>query len=394
MPKKTVADIDLAGKRVLMRVDFNVPIQNGAVADETRIVMALPTIKHVLDHDGRLILISHLGRPKGQPKPEFSLEPAAKRLGERLGRPVTFVDDCIGDKVTQAVNALADGDVIVLENLRFHGEETQNDDAFAKQLAAIADVYANDAFGTAHRCHASTHGVVKHVTGPKVTGFLIEKELKYLGDALNHPTRPFIAIMGGAKVGDKIEVIKNLLTQVDTLLIGGAMTYTFMKAQGKSIGRSLVENDKLDLANELIALAGDKMVLPADTLCGRALEAGTETKLVEGEIPDPWNGFDIGPKTINAFCDLIKTAKTIVWNGPTGAFEVKPFDTGTNAVAQAIAQATDNGATTVIGGGDSASAVKQAGLTPRMTHVSTGGGASLEFLSGRPFETLAMLDEK
>jgi len=394
MAKKTVADIDLSGKRVLMRVDFNVPIEKGKVTDDTRIVEALPTIKYVMEKGGKLILISHLGRPKGKRIPEMSLAPAAARLGELLGRDVSFIDDCIGPKVQQAVDTLKDGEVIVLENLRFHKDEEANDDAFAQQLAVLADLYVNDAFGTAHRCHASTYGVPKHIDGPKVTGFLIEKELKYLGDALNRPVRPFIALLGGAKVGDKIEVIQNLLGKVDKLIIGGAMSYTFMKAQGKSIGQSLVEDDKLDLARNLMTSNPDKLIMPVDTVCGRELKEGTETRVFEGEIPDGWQGFDIGPKTVDIFCRELKGAKTIAWNGPVGAFEVKPFNKGTNAVAQAIAQATDAGAVSVIGGGDSASAISQAGLKQRVTHVSTGGGASLEFLAGKPFETIEILDEK
>ncbi len=394
MAKKTVADINPAGKKVLMRVDFNVPIQDGKVADDNRIVQALPTIKNVIERGGRLILMSHLGRPKGQVKPEYSLKPAADQLGVLLGKEVKFFDDCVGEKVKQAADGLADGEILVLENLRFHKEETDNDENFARQLASLGDIYVNDAFGTAHRKHASTYGVPKVIEGPKVIGFLIEKELKYLGEALDNPIRPFVAILGGAKVGDKIEVIKNLLKKVDKLLIGGAMAYTFMKAQNKPIGDSLVEDDKLDLARELMSAGGDKLVLPVDTVCGREFKEGTETKVCKGAIDDGWQGLDIGSESVKMFCEIIKSAKTVVWNGPVGAFEISPFDKGTFEVAQAVAQVTANGGITVIGGGDSASAVRQAGLTDKMTHVSTGGGASLEFLSGKPFETIEILDEK
>jgi phosphoglycerate kinase len=394
MAKKTVADIDPKGKRVLMRVDFNVPIADGKVGDDKRIAAALPTIKNIIDRGGRLILMSHLGRPKGGPSAEFSLKPTADRLGELLAKPVKFVDDCIGDKVKTAVDGLKDGEVLVLENVRFHKEEEADDENFSKQLAAFGDMYVNDAFGTAHRCHASTHGAAKFVKGPKVVGFLIEKELKYLDEALNKPTRPFIAILGGAKVSDKIEVIKNLLAKVDKLLIGGAMAYTFMKAQGKSTGDSLVEADKVDLAKELLKIGGDKLVLPLDTVCGKEFKEDTQTQICEGQIPAGWQGLDIGPKTVALFHDLAVGAKTIVWNGPVGVFEMKPFANGTFSLAQAIADATKAGAISVIGGGDSASAIKKAGLNKAMTHISTGGGASLEFMEGKGFETLDILDNK
>ncbi|NLE29857.1 MAG: phosphoglycerate kinase [Phycisphaerae bacterium] len=394
MAKKTVADIDPKGKRVLMRVDFNVPIADGKVGDDKRIVAAIPTIKNIIERGGKLILMSHLGRPKGSPSPEFSLKPAADRLGELLEKPVKFVDDAMGDKVKTAVNSLNDGDVLVLENMRFYKQEEANDETFSKQLAALGDIYVNDAFGTAHRCHASTHGVARFITGPKVVGFLIEKELKYLDDALNNPTRPFVAILGGAKVSDKIEVIKNLLSKVDKLLIGGAMAYTFMKAQGKPTGNSLVEADKVDLAKDLIKIGGDKLVLPLDTICGKEFKEDTPTMTAEGNIPDGWEGFDIGPKTVELFKNLVVNAKTIVWNGPLGVFEMKPFANGTFSLAQTIADATAKGAVSVIGGGDSASAIKKAGLNKAMTHISTGGGASLEFMEGKGFETLDILDNK
>ncbi len=394
MAKKTVADIDPKGKRVLMRVDFNVPITDGKVGDDKRIAAALPTIKNIVDRGGRLILMSHLGRPKGGPQAEFSLKPTADRLGELLGKPVKFVDDCIGPKVKAEVDSLKDGDVLVLENVRFHKEEEANDEKFSQELAAFGDMYVNDAFGTAHRCHASTHGAAKYVKGPKVVGFLIEKELKYLDEALNKPVRPFVAILGGAKVSDKIEVIKNLLAKVDKLLIGGAMAYTFMKAQGKPTGQSLVEADKVELAKELISLGGSKLVLPVDTMCGKEFKEDTQTQVCEGQIPDGWQGLDIGPKTTEMFKTIVASAKTIVWNGPVGVFEMAPFAKGTFAVAQAIADATKGGAISVIGGGDSASAIKKAGLNKSMTHISTGGGASLEFMEGKGFETLDILDNK
>jgi phosphoglycerate kinase len=394
MAKKTVADINPKGKRVLMRVDFNVPIADGKVGDDKRIAAAMPTIKNIIDRGGRLVLMSHLGRPKGGPSPEFSLKPTADRLGELLGKPVKFVDDCIGPKVKAAVDSLKDGEVLVLENVRFHKEEEADDEGFSKQLAAFGDIYVNDAFGTAHRCHASTHGAAKFISGPKVVGFLIEKELKYLDEALNKPHRPFIAILGGAKVSDKIEVIKNLLSKVDKLLIGGAMAYTFMKAQGKSTGDSLVEADKVELAKELLKIGGEKLVLPLDTVCGKEFKEDTPTQICEGEIPAGWEGLDIGPKTVEMFRKLVVGAKTIVWNGPVGVFEMKPFANGTFSLAQAIADATKAGAISVIGGGDSASAIKKAGLNKAMTHISTGGGASLEFMEGKGFETLDILDNK
>lgn len=394
MAKKTVADIDVKGKRVLMRVDFNVPIKDGKVADDNRIVQSLPTIKNVIERGGKLILMSHLGRPKGEKKKELSLRPVAEQLSSLLGQDVMFVDDCIGPQVKQAVDALNEGDILLLENLRFYKEEEANDENFAKELASLGEVYVNDAFGTAHRKHASTYGVPMFISGSKVIGFLIEKELKYLGEALENPVRPFVAILGGAKVSDKIEVINNLLGKVDKLLIGGAMAYTFALANGRKVGNSLVEEDKTDLARELMEKGKDKLVLPVDTVCGREFKEGTEVAVFEGDIPDGWQGFDIGPKTLQNYIEIIKDAKTVLWNGPVGAFEVRPFDKGTIEIAKVLAEITSKGGITIIGGGDSAAAVRKAGLDDKMTHVSTGGGASLEFLSGVPFETIEILDNK
>ena len=394
MAKKTVNDIDVRGKRVLMRVDFNVPIENGRITDDRRIEQALPTIKTVLDKGGRLILMSHLGRPKGGPEPKYSLKPVAQRLGELLGKDVRFVDDCIGPNVEKAANELRDGQVLLLENLRFHPEEEKNDPNFAKQLAKLADVYVNDAFGTAHREHASTFGVPQVLQGkPRVIGFLIQKELKFLGDAISNPKHPFVAILGGAKVSDKIKVIEKLLGKADTLLIGGAMAYTFFLAQGKQVGKSLVERDKVELAKSLLSKAGGKIKLPVDTVVASEPSDTAQTKIVEGDIPADMEGFDIGPKTRKTYQDEIAKSKTIVWNGPMGMFEKKPFAEGTRAVAQAVADATaKNGAVSIIGGGDSAAAVEQMGLADKVSHVSTGGGASLEFLEKAHFSTLDILD--
>jgi phosphoglycerate kinase len=393
MAKKTVADVDVKGKKVLMRVDFNVPLEGGKITDDRRIAMALPTIKSVIERGGRLILMSHLGRPKGGPEQKYSLKPCQDRLSQLLGKPVAFVDDCIGPKVEAAANSLKDGDVLLLENLRFHKEEEKNDPNFAKQLAKLGDVYVNDAFGTAHREHASTFGAAQVMQGkPRVIGFLIQKELKFLGEAVTHPARPFVAILGGAKVSDKINVIEQLLGKADTLLIGGAMAYTFFLAQGKQVGKSLVEADKVELAKSLIAKAGAKLKLPVDTVIAPSIDS-TDTKIVEGSIPGDLSGFDIGPKTREMFKAEIAKAKTIVWNGPMGVFEKPQFAQGTQQIAQAVADATaTNHATTVIGGGDSAAAIEQMGLSEKVSHVSTGGGASLEFLENGHFSTLDILD--
>jgi phosphoglycerate kinase len=393
MTKKTVTDIDVKGKKVLMRVDFNVPLDGAKITDDRRIVQALPTIKSVIDRGGKLILMSHLGRPKGGPEAKFSLKPAADRLGELLGKPVAFAGDCIGPDVEKSVVGLKDGDVLLLENLRFHKEEEKNDPAFAKQLAKFADVYVNDAFGTAHREHASTFGVPQAMVGkPRVVGFLIQKELKFLGEAVTTPQRPFVAILGGAKVSDKIAVIEQLLGKADTLLIGGAMAYTFFLALGKTVGGSLVERDKVPLATELVQKGVTKIRLPVDTVIAQKMTDDAETKIAEGNIPDGWEGFDIGPISIRLFKEKIAAAKTVIWNGPMGVFEKKPFQAGTKAIAQAVADATATGATTIIGGGDSAAAIEIFGLADKVSHVSTGGGASLEFLEKGHFSTLDILD--
>jgi 3-phosphoglycerate kinase len=394
MAKKTVADIDVKGKRVLVRVDFNVPLEGGKITDDRRIVQALPTIKKLVDGGGRVILMSHLGRPKGGPEAKYSLKPTADRLGELLGKPVKFAADCIGLEAEQAVAGLKDGDVLVLENLRFRKDEEKNDPNFAASLAKYADVYVNDAFGTAHREHASTFGVPQLLQGkPRVIGYLIQKELKFLGEAVTNPVRPFVAILGGAKVSDKINVIEQLLSKADTLLIGGAMAYTFFLAQGKEVGKSLVERDKVDLAKSLLAKAGGKIKLPVDTIVAATMTDDAVTSVVEGNIPADLEGFDIGPKTQAAYAAEIAKAKTVIWNGPMGVFEKKPFQAGTKSVAQAVADATSkNGATTIIGGGDSAAAIEVFGLAEKVSHVSTGGGASLEFLENGHFATLDILD--
>jgi phosphoglycerate kinase len=394
MAKKTVADIDVRGKKVLVRVDFNVPLEGGKITDDRRIAQALPTIKKLVDGGGRVILMSHLGRPKGGPEPKYSLKPTADRLGELLGKPVAFAADAIGTAAEQAVGALGNGDVLILENLRFRKDEEKNDANFAAALAKYADVYVNDAFGTAHREHASTFGVPQLLQGkPRVIGYLIQKELKFLGEAVTNPHRPFVAILGGAKVSDKINVIEQLLGKADTLLIGGAMAYTFFLAQGKEVGKSLVEKDKIELAKSLLAKAGGKIKLPVDTVVSDKMSDDAVTKVVEGNIPADLEGFDIGPKTQALYAAEIAKAKTVIWNGPMGVFEKKPFQAGTKAVAQAVADATGkSGATTIIGGGDSAAAIEVFGLADKVSHVSTGGGASLEFLENGHFATLDILD--
>jgi phosphoglycerate kinase len=394
MAKKTVSDVDVKGKRVLMRVDFNVPLEGSRITDDRRIVQALPTIKNVLDRGGRLVLMSHLGRPKGGPEPKYSLKPVADRLEELLGKPVKFASDSIGPEVEKQARELHDGEVLLLENVRFHKEEEKNDSNFAAQLARLGDVYINDAFGTAHREHASTFGVPQALAGkPRAIGFLIQKELKYLGEAVTEPARPFVAILGGAKVSDKINVIEQLLGKADVLLVGGAMAYTFFLAQGKEVGKSLVERDKVELAKSLLAKAGGKIKLPVDTVISDKMTDDAVTSIVEGNIPADKEGFDIGPKTRELYKAEIAKAKTVIWNGPMGVFEKKPFAEGTRAVAQAVADATaKHGAVTIIGGGDSAAAIEQMGLADKVSHVSTGGGASLEFLENGHFSTLDILD--
>ncbi len=394
MPKKNVSQLDVKGKRVLVRVDFNVPLDDaGHITDDRRIVAALPTIRSIVDRGGRAILMSHLGRPKGGPEAKFSLKPAAVRLGELLNKPVKLAPDSVGDAVIAMVNQLGDGEVLLLENTRFHKEEEKNDPQHSAKLAALGELYVNDAFGTAHRKHASTFGVPEKIgAGRRVVGFLVEKELKFLGEALENPRRPFVAILGGAKVSDKIEVIENLLSKADTLIIGGAMAYTFFLAQGKKIGKSLCEKDKVDLARGLLAKAAGKLLLPEDNVVASEISDTAATKIVAGDIPDDLEGLDIGPKTIARYTSVIEAARTIVWNGPMGVFEKTPFQAGTRAVAEALAVATSKGATTIIGGGDSAAAIEQFGLAAKVSHVSTGGGASLEFLEGKGFPCIDILD--
>jgi len=412
MAKKTVADVDVRDRKVLMRCDFNVPLDdNGNITSDDRIVKALPSIKHVLQGGGALILMSHLGRPKGKRDEKMTLAPVARRLSELLGQDVSFANDCIGTETKARAERLKSGECMLLENLRFHKEETIKDkaakedaqlreakDNFAKQLADMADIYVDDAFGTAHRDNASMYTVPLMMEGkPRVIGFLIEKELKFLGETVSNPKRPFVAILGGAKVSDKIGVIENLLDKVDCILIGGAMAYTFFKAQGQAVGKSLCEDDFLDKATELLEQAkevGCEVVLPVDTVVARECKAGVDNKVVAGDIEADWEGLDIGPATRKLFEEKLGGVQTIVWNGPMGVFEVAPFDEGTKAVALAVADATSKGARSVIGGGDSASAVEKLGVADKISHISTGGGASLEFLEGKKFKCIEILDEK
>ncbi len=398
MQKKTLSDISLQGKRVLMRVDFNVPLdQDRNITDDKRIIEALPSIRKVIESGGRLVLMSHLGRPKGKVNPEFSLAPVAGRLSELLDMPVKMATDCIGNEVMQEVLALQDGDVLMLENLRFHPQEEQNDPDFARELASLGEIYVNDAFGTAHRAHASTEGITHFVT-TAVAGFLIEKELHYLGMALDNAKRPFVAILGGSKISGKIDVLDNLFSKVDTVLIGGAMVFTFFKAQGLGIGNSLVEENKLDLALSLIEKAksmGVRLILPTDVVVAAEIsaEAASHVEPVSA-ISDGMIGLDIGPETIATYSKEILGAKTVLWNGPMGVFEIDQFAKGTFAMAQSLADTTANGAVTIIGGGDSAAAIAKAGLAAAVSHVSTGGGASLEFLEGKELPGIAALNDR
>ena len=394
--KKSVDDINVQGKRVLVRCDFNVPLVDGKITDENRLVAALPTIKKLVNDGGKVILCSHLGKPKGEPKPELSLAPVAARLAELLGQPVTFAADAtvVGENAKAAVAAMNDGDVVLLENTRYRAEETKNVDEFSKELASLADVFVNDAFGTAHRAHCSNVGVTKYVD-TAVVGYLMQKEIDFLGNAVNNPVRPFVAILGGSKVSSKISVINNLLDKVDTLIIGGGMAYTFEKALGHNVGASLLEEDYVEYAKEMMAKAeekGVKLLIPVDTVVADAFSNDANIKVVaRGGIEDGLMGLDIGPETSKLFADALKDAKTVVWNGPMGCFEMPNFAAGTIAVAKALAEID---ATTIIGGGDSASAVNNLGFGDKMTHISTGGGASLEFLEGKELPGVAAANDK
>jgi len=395
--KKTIRDLNLKDRRVFLRVDFNVPLENGTIGDDTRIQASLPTIRYALDAGAAVVVLaSHLGRPKGKPNPEMSLRPVAKRTGELLGRDVSLAEDCVGAAAEQAVARAPDGGVVLLENLRFHPEEEKDDEDFARKLASLADVYVNDAFGAAHRAHASVHAIVRLMLPDAGAGLLMETELRYLGEAVGNPARPYVAVLGGAKASDKIDLIENLIPRVDRLLIGGAMAYTFFKAQGKPVGKSLVEDDKQAEARDIIAGAkasGLELLLPVDHVVAPKIEAGVPTETLSVDDPRIGDrmGLDIGPRTARVFADALHDASTVVWNGPMGVFEIDAFAQGTIAVARAVA---DVKGTTIIGGGDSIAAVKKAGVADRITHISTGGGASLEFLGGRTLPGVAVLPEK
>ena len=393
--KKTVKDVEWRGKRALVRCDFNVPLKEGKITDDTRITAAMPTINYLIEQGARVVLMSHLGRPEGEPKPEYSLRPVADRLSELLGKPVKFIS-CpvvVDDEVRAMAASLEEGEVMLLENLRYRKEETKNGPEYAKELASLGDVFVNDAFGTAHRAHASTAGCADYI--PCVSGFLIEKEVKFLGQAVENPERPFVAIMGGSKVGDKISVIENLLKKVDVLLIGGGMAYTFFKSQGYEIGKSILDEPNVDLAAELLQKAdemGVKLMLPVDTVCAKEFSNDAEASVYfVDEIPEDMVGLDIGPETVKAYKAVLETAKTVVWNGPMGVFEMPKFAEGTKAIAEILSELD---AVTVIGGGDSAAAVEQFGYADKMTHISTGGGASLEFLEGKVLPGIAVIEDK
>ncbi len=394
--KKTIEDIDVAGKRVLVRCDFNVKMEDGVITNDKRIVAALPTIKYLINNNARVILCSHLGRPKGAFDPQFSMKPVAERLSEYLGKEVKLSDDVVGESAHKIANELKDGEAALLENVRFEPGETKNDPQLSKAFASLADIYVNDAFGSAHRAHSSTAGVADYL--PSAVGYLMQTEIDIMGRALENPERPFAAILGGAKVSDKIGVIENLLDKCDTLIIGGGMAYTFFKALGHTVGTSICEDDKVDLAKGLMAKAKEKgvnLLIPIDNRVGREYKPDAEHMMVDSDdIPEGWMGLDIGAKTEKLFADAIKSAKTIVWNGPMGVSEWDNFASGTIAVAKAVAEATENGATSIIGGGDSAAAVKKLGFDDKMTHISTGGGASLEFLEGKELPGIACIDEK
>ena len=398
MRKLSIRDLELHDKRVFMRVDYNVPISQGRIRDDMRILQTLETLRYGLERNAKLILASHLGRPEGKPDPKQSLRPVAELLHDLLGRPVQFAEDCVGPAAEQAAAAMKPGDVLLLENVRFHKEEEENDEEFARQLAALSDgIYVNDAFGTAHRAHASVVGITKFVE-QSASGLLMERELKFLGDALERPVRPFVAVLGGAKVSDKIEVVENLMHIADSLLIGGAMAYTFLKAKGMPIGASRVEEDKLELAGRLLDDARKekfRLLLPIDHAVAPSIEERAQMRVVDmGKTPLGWMGLDIGPKTAAFFSDEIARARTVVWNGPMGVFEVEPFSWGTIAIARALAAVTSTGVTSIVGGGDSMAALRKSGLADRITHVSTGGGASLEFLAGRKLPGVMALTEK
>lgn len=397
MKKLSIKDLDLKNKTVVMRVDFNVPLKDGVIGDDNRIRQAMPSIRHVIDAGARLVLLSHLGRPKGEPNPEFSLRPVAEHLKTLVSGNVYFGEDCIGEKAKAAIDNALPGDIVLLENVRFHQGETKNNPEFSRQLASHGDIFINDAFGSSHRAHSSVAGITEYLQ-PAASGYLLQKEIDYLKNSVENPKRPFVAVLGGAKVSDKIGVIENLIPRVNTIIIGGGMTYTFYKAKGLPIGNSLLEDDKVELAGSLMKKAAEnnvEIMLPVDSVVGREFSEDTETKTVpEDGIEEGWMAMDIGPKSAELFGDEIKKAKTIIWNGPMGVFEMEPFSKGTFAVAGAMSSATEDGAITIIGGGDSASAIKKAGLEDNVSHVSTGGGASLEFLEGKELPGITSLTDK